>query len=54
MYNNVSQNCISQAEKRNFWSKLLAISIKIAQKETDLFQNRLFGHFWLFMVLLSI
>jgi hypothetical protein len=45
MYNNVSQNCISQAEKRNFWSSLLARSIKTAQKETDLFQSRFFAVF---------
>ncbi len=33
---------------------LLAKNIKTAHKKADLFQNRLFGHFWIFLVLLNI
>jgi len=31
----------------------LAKTIKIDHKKADLFQSRLFGHFWIFLFLLS-
>ena len=43
-------------KKRNmnvFLSILLAESIKTAHKKSNLFQNRLFYVFWIFIVLLS-
>jgi hypothetical protein len=36
-----------------FYTELLARTIKTAHKKADLFQNRLFGHFGIFLVLLS-